>query len=246
MIQQILSSVALVILGGLITAVWTKYRNRITTLRYYVTHNFFGSSVENPHYGSVEVKHQDTKVENLYVSHVQLTNDSARDLTNLELNIVCDPDSLLLTSRGVLEGSLNDLELTEDFLDTYFDEQGNVLPGYSQRRDFSVPVLNRGEQVSIGFLTTNPKGVQPTLTVACDHPGVRLKFAVAKPLIFGEPQQESGLLGSAIVLLACWPIIVFVAPTWLAVLGAAFLGVVAMVVGVLARKLGKGVARLFR
>jgi hypothetical protein len=243
--EDLLVKAALFLLGGFVTHIWAKYRARITTLRYNVWHYPLGFSADDPVFGSVKLSYNDTPVKNLFMSTVTLANDSTRDLSEIDLNIVADADSVILVSHGRNQASLNDLQFTDKFSEALRDaNQTKNWTAVARRRDYSVPVLNRGDTITFGLLITNPKGAQPHLTVACDEAGVRLRFAFEKPKILGEPQDVSAWLGSAIALLACWPLIKFVPNKTLAVFIAAALGILAMGLGVLARKLVKFVARL--
>jgi len=234
--QQVVGGLILLALGGVLTSFVGRYRARVTTLRYSVWHSFFGSTITDPHLGSVEVRFGGNKVESLWYSTIRVTNDSARDITGLTLNITCDPDTHLLTARAVVSGSLNDLMLTTAYLSSAMDKKGELTSLAFTRRDFAVPVLNRGQTIEVYFLTTNTKNVQPFMTVGCDHEATRLRFAVAKPLYLGEPQQETAWIGSLMALIACWPIVVFVPSKPVAVAIAVLLGILALPVGVAVRK----------
>lgn len=233
------------ILGAFITHVWNKFRTRTTVLRYYVFHNFFGSTVTDPKLGSVKVMYGETEVKNLYVSTVTLSNDSGRDLADLVVNVVSDPDSGIIASHGRNQGSLNDLPFTPQFAATLATaDKTKDYTATLHRRDYTLPVLNRGDEILVTLLITNFKGNQPFLTVGCDKPGVKLQFAIKKEQFLGEPRDTTAVLGALIVLALLWPIIVFVPNKTVAVLGAGLLGALCLLPGVAVRKLVKVAVRL--
>ncbi len=238
-------SLASFLVGAFVTQVWNKFRTRTTVLRYFVYHYPAGSTVTDPRLGSVKVLYNETEVKNLYVSTVTLSNDSGRDLEDLVLNIESDPGSMIIEAHGRNQASLNDLRATEEFSNalTVAGQTMNYEP-VAKRRDYQVPVLNRGDDLQVVLLTTNFKGNQPFLRVACDKPGVKLQQGTKRPELFGEPRDSSAAIGALIALGLCWPVVVWVPNKSVAVIAASVLGMTCIMLGVGVRKMVRVVVRL--
>lgn len=235
------------VLGIVGTQLWTKFRNRITVLRYQIVHTYLGASASDVFFGTLKVFLNDVEYTNLYLTNVSLTNDTGTDLVNLEINIVSDSQTEILGSYGNKSNSLKFLPFADgfqDFVNRAVTGDASAAAYMRTRRDYQVPVLNRSENITLTLLTTNAAGAQPMLSLECDHKGVRLKQAPAVPHIYGEPQQLSAMLGFAIVLLLAWPIIELIPSKSIAVVVGITLGVFCLLFGIGVRKLYKLIVRL--
>lgn len=232
------------ILGVFFMHIWGKFKNRITLLKYTVWHGYLGASVDDPRFGSLKLLYNNEPIKNLYMSTVLLRNESNRDLSNIELNIVCDPNSAILVSYGWNEASVNELVFTDKYVDTLLKQNPEDMKSMFGKRDYKLPVLNREDKIRISLLITNFKGMQPFITVGCDYPGIKMKYVQEYRKLFGEPETHSALLGALVALLLCIPIIFFINNKTIAVLLAAFIGLFASLLGVLIRKFYKLIVKI--
>lgn len=242
--EKIIIGFATFILGACFNHVWDKFRKRTLLLKYTVWHYPLGTSGHDPRFGSVKLLYNDNPVNNLFMSTILLSNENNKDLTNLELNIVCDQESMIIISHGRNKSSLNDLTFTDKYTQVLVSNKPESLGYIITRRDYKIPVLNRGDKIDIVLLTTNRQGKQPVLTVSCDYPGVRIKYAQVYQELFGEPLPQSALLGSLIALLLCGPIIFFVGNKTIAIWVAVVLGLFASMLGVVVRKACKFIVKM--
>lgn len=242
--EKIFISTGSFVLGGFVTHLWNKFKNRIITLKYSVWHSPLGSSVDDARFGSVKVLYNDSHVKTLFMSTVLLCNESSRDLSDLEIDISCDPDSAILISTGKNKTSLNELSFTDHYAWLLGENKPESMSYIFHRRDYKVPVLNRGDKINFALLVTNSKGQQPYIILSCDHPGVKIKFAKGVPELFGEPQRSSALLGIIVTLVLCAPIICLINSKFVAVVVAALAGLFAMLIGIALRKLGKLILKI--
>lgn len=75
-------------LGGIIVTVITQYLlNKRALFTYRVFHNLVGLSAENAIYGCVKVTWNDNPVSHLYVSTVELTNQSMKDFHSVFMRV---------------------------------------------------------------------------------------------------------------------------------------------------------------
>jgi len=153
----------------------------------------------------------------------------------------------ILGSYGKVSSSVNYLSYAEGFnsqVAAALRNEQTALDFVRTRRDYRIPVLNRGDSALITLLTTHLDGLQPLLTVGCDYYGVKLKLAPAVELFWGEPRDQSALIGLGIAFLLCWPVVQLVPSKIAAVLTGALLGAICLVFGVIARKFSRWLVRL--
>ncbi len=237
--EKILISTITFILGIFIKHIWDKFKNRISELKYTVWHRYLGGTIDDSRFGSLKLLYNDKPIKNLYMSTILLSNESNRDLSDLELNIICDSNSAILISYGKNRASLNELLFTDKYNAVLVNRKPEDLEFIFKRRDYKLPVLNRGDKVDVTLLTTNNKGIQPVITISCDYPGVKMKYAVVLSELFGESQRQSALLGIIVALLLCIPIIMLIPSKIISVLITLFISIFASLIGVMLIKFYK-------
>ncbi len=226
----------------IVANLWSKFRNRIAVLNYQVWHQYLAASGSDPAFGSVQVLYNNISVQNLYMSTVKIVNDSNRDLKNVIVNIQSDPDSVILISNGYNRSSLKSLSFTEEYGAALIAKAN--ISYLITHRDYLAPVINRGDQLTFTLLVSNNANKQPYLTLGCDHVGVKLKFSQGLPELMGEPILHSSRIGILLALLLCFPIVYYIPNKVIAVLVAAVVGIFAVVLGILARKISKFVIKI--
>lgn len=112
-------------LGGILTA-WLTQRilNKRGIFSYSVTHNRVGISTEDAVFGSVSVSWNGNTVQNLYLSTIEMKNESMNDYENV---VICayTSDTKLMTEQTQLIGTPNILENTEKYKKQLVVENGN-------------------------------------------------------------------------------------------------------------------------
>lgn len=235
------------ILGAILTHVWGKFRARVTVIRYQIQHIYLAVAQQSQIFGKIRVLLNDIEYHNLYLSIITFANDSARDLKDLEVNIAADTRTEILGAYGQVSSSINYLPFTDAFsgqVTQALSGETAALNFVRTRRDFKVPVLNRGDSAFMTLLTTHLDAQQPHLQVGCDYFGVKLRLAPAVDQFWGEPRDQSALLGLGIAFLLAWPVITFIPNKIVAVLAATFLGSICLLFGVVARKAFRWLVRL--
>lgn len=243
--EKIIIGVVTLIVGIVAKHLWDKIVNKVARLHFQILHSYVGSSIEDAKFGSVKLLYNENSVKNLYSSSVIVSNNSNRDIDDLELNISCDKDSLILVSHGQNTSSLNELE----FAEKYLTELQNVTPENQQyvytRRDYIVPVLNRGDKLTITLLTTNFESRQPVLFVGTDHKGVRLEYFIEPPMLFGVSQTKSAVIGVAVSAALCLLIFKFIDHKLLVIFLSVLNGWVATFYGIAILKVNNWINKAF-
>jgi len=242
--KNIIVPVITFLIGAFVMHVWERYKSRVNLLNYEVWHQPLGLTAEDIRFGSVKVLYNEQPVNNLYMSTIYVRNESNKDIADIKLNIACDVNSIILVSYGRNLSSLNELSFTSEY-------QGRLISGNPgldlyQKRDYLIPVINRGDTIVFTLLTSNTNAIhqQPILSLGTDYPGLRMNFAKPVQLLFGESQSSSALLGIIATLLVCVPIIYYIPNKAIAVIVAACFALFAALIGVLIRKLVKQILKL--
>lgn len=151
------------IIGALIIQ---KIINRRSLFTYNVFYNRIWQSAEDEIYGSVKVTWNNNPVANLYLSTVELINESAKDFESIIVRIHTN-DTILLTERTEIIGTTRIVEYTEDYKNKIFVQKGNQPDDnqvnlYYSQRDYIIPTMNRGQKIRFEYLNSAKNGKSPT------------------------------------------------------------------------------------
>ena len=184
--------------GVLLTLLTQQIANKRALFTYFVRHSRVGVSDDDAVFGSVRVTWNDTQIANLYLSTVELINQSLRDYENLAVTLYTN-DTVLLTERTELVGTPNIIKWTDEFL-----AQLKIPPGekptkaqfdlHSRRREYIIPVMNRSQVARFHFLNAVKTQNQPSVWLDVLHKGVRLDFRPPQVQILEVPQPRAALI----------------------------------------------------
>ncbi len=237
------------IIGAIMTRLVAVLRGRVKVIEYTVSHDRVALSAEDALFGNVQVTWHGTPVVNLYMSTVEIRNDTTRDFADLTFRVYTG-DTLLLTEKADIPGSV--------YLPSYtpaFARSIEVAPGqqptdqqfntFRHNREYAVRVLNRGQRVVLRYLTSMPVATSsPSVWVDIAHPGVTIVFRPSLPAIHGVAVK----LALPIGLLVCMATIVLVGSMvhniWMAACLAMFVGLIAQSIGALAYRGARSLWRL--
>lgn len=224
------------VLGALALQLWKRYLSRMVTVRWSVTHDTLAAGGDNPTFGRVEILYNGAPVAGnlLQWCRVEIENESgSRDLSNVSVSLQYDQvEPMLLSGGGGIEGSNQWLQWTPAFraeIDRFAamrPEDRPNDPGWDvlfRRRDYVIPVLNRGEKVVFLFLV-RPGIANPTLRVYCDHLNVRLRHRPQRPMTLGVVQQHAIIAGLIVGLAVAVALALNVTNIWAAVFAALIVG----------------------
>lgn len=223
-------------LGGILAAVLVQQiLGRRSVLSYFVNHWKVGTSAEDRTFGSVQITWNGAQVPNLYLSTVEFTNESSRDLQNVRVKTYT-ADTMLLSEFPQLMGTTHFVKYSPEY-----EQEIAVAPGatptqqqqdvYGQRREYLIPVLNRGQLIRFQYLNISKSEKQPNIWLEIVHPGVVLKFRRPQNQIFGVPLPMAALAGVLLGLLFATLLYAYSPYVWLIAFGSLFFGFIAQVPG---------------
>ena len=224
------------ILAAFVGALILYVRNRVRRLEYSVNHDRVGFSSADPIFGSIQATWQGSPVSNLYMSRVELTNDTSRDFSDLVFKVYTG-DTILLTERTEVIGTPRIVEWSPAF-----KQQMLVQPGgaptqqqydiYNKSREYKLSIFNRGQKIAMTYLTTVPPSVAgPAVWVDIMHKGIKVEYMAPGPRVHGVPQKSAigfGLAISAVTLVAFG---IYSPDPWLTAFVCIFVGLFAQSIG---------------
>lgn len=223
-------------LGGIVAAVLVQQiLSRRSVLSYFVNHWKVGTSADDRTFGSVQITWNGAQVPNLYLSTVELTNESSRDLENVRVKAYTG-DTMLLSEFPQLMGTTHFVKYSPEYEQEITVAQGATPTQrqrdvYGQGREYLVPVFNRGQAIRFEYLNISKTEKQPTIWLEIVHPGVVLKFRHPQNQIFGVPQPMAALAGVLLGLLFATLLYAYSPYVWLVAFGSLLFGLTAQVPG---------------
>ena len=218
-IAEIVASAAC---GGVVTLLLFRIAKKRGKFSYFVHHNRIAMSADDLVFGNVQVTWNQEPVANLFLSTVELKNDSLKDFEDVVVKVFTN-DTTLLTERTEVVGTTQVLRWSPEFRESLQIAAGRPTPFqlelYNTTRVYIVPTMNRGQLIRFAFLNAPEQGVQPSLWLDIVHAGVKLQFkAVPTAQILGVSQPASAFVGFVIGLVFLGAVILFVQSTWFAAL----------------------------
>ena len=170
--------------GGIVMA-WLTQRilNKRGTFTYFVNHQQVGVSAEDAIFGSVTVSWNGNPIPNLYLSTIELKNESMNDYENVVVRSYTN-DTNLLSERTQILDSPNILEWTEQYKKQLHVEPSELATEnqkliYNGQREYIIPVMNRGQSIRLTYLNSAKGNEAPHIWLAVSQKGVKLKFQAA-------------------------------------------------------------------
>lgn len=248
-IEQLVVLLVLPVLGAVFQHLWSRYRSRLVTLGWTVQYQPMAFATHDFGWGQVEILYNKQPILNLHIAQVQVQNASARDLQNLQLDIQVTEGTRVLRSSGQVSGTLQDLPFASGYANALAAAGQASLPVeqvafWVRRSDFVVPVLNRGGIVEARLLLARDDYATPSLMVACNHVGVRLKHQPLVQVFFGVRQPLAQVIGLLISVVLTGIALYLGAQTWLAALVAWVSGTFAILWGALTVRAWQWLIRL--
>ncbi|KKA46004.1 hypothetical protein [Salinivibrio sp. KP-1] len=217
-------------LAGLGTA-WLTQRvlNKRGVFSYFVNHNKVGMSAADEIFGNVSVTWNGNPVNHLYLSTIELKNESLNDYENVVIRTYTDDTTLLTESTQILD-TPNIIEWTDHYKNQLHVTDGEGATEHQRKihggqREYLIPVFNRGEVVKISYLNAANSETMPHIWLAATLKGVKVKFRVPKPQIFGVPQPQASTVGIGLGLVGLVPLVLIVGNPWV-------VGLIAIVYGI--------------
>ena len=166
-------------LGAFLMFLMQMIVNRRGLFTYLVWHNKVGTSTDDAVFGTVRVTWNHNLIHNLYLSVIELKNESQKDYENVVVKIFTN-DTDLLSERSEIVGTTRFLDWTEEYSNrlavaTGAEPTQDQVTLYSMQREYLLPTMNRGQVVRVAYLNAAHTEHEPTLGMDIVHKGVQTK-----------------------------------------------------------------------
>lgn len=228
--------------GSLLTVLIGKLQSKTSTIRYSCRVDRVAVSTNDQVFGSVSVTWKGTAVRNLYTAIVEIENTTSIDFENIPFKVYTGDSTVLLGERTAVLDSPYIVNWSDTFRSqlavtsgaTPTQEQWNV---FNHSREYTVPVLNRGQKIQFTYLCTCPSTDDaPGLFVSTLYPAVKLRYQHFASFVLGVPVHIAaprGLLVTIFVVAGCGALL---RTSWVAAAIAALVGLSAQIFGALLYK----------
>ena len=207
-------------IGAFLMFLIQKIVNKRGLFTYSVRHNKVGVSTDDAVFGTVQITWKGIPINHLYLSTIELKNESLKDYESVVAKVFAT-DTNLLTERSELTGTNRSLQWTEEFSNKLVVESGAQPTQeqwhlYCNQREYLLPTMNRGQVVRLAYLNDALTEDRPSLGIDIVHKGVKVKLRLPQNVFMGVSQPHAGLVGSALGLLVLGAVIWIIDTTWIA------------------------------
>ncbi len=113
------SPVLLLLLGGLVAQLWTRFRTRTRRFTWRAWHNQIAVAANNPQLGTVTVQHNGTPVNHVHVTTVEFVNDSNEDQKDVLVTLSFPGGGHIINSTGFIKGTLSPIPFDPGYVGLY-------------------------------------------------------------------------------------------------------------------------------
>ena len=240
--NPILTGVVGTAFGSVVTLIIRYFLNRRGLFIYTVEHLHIGISASDPTLGTTTVNWNGRPVDKLFTSTVQLKNSSLKDYSDVDVCVFSN-NTTLLTEITSIAGTTKSLHWTDTYsgLVSSIDDEAHRIDLITSRREYNIPTMNRGQVVRFTILNEPKSDQPPELWLEILHQGVRVKFKVIQPEILGVPRPLAVIVGLVFSAVFLGAVVIFINEVWLAAALCLAFGLIVVVPGAYAIKVGRWV-----
>ncbi len=214
--------------------------SRRALFTYSVFHSQVGLSAEDAIYGSMKMTWNDYAVDRLYLSTIELTNESSQDFESVTASVYTD-STRLLADKTVVLGTTKILEYTDEYkrqLEVSSGERPTPLQYelYYRRKDYLISTMNRRQTVRFEFLNEPKPDEQPSIWLEILEKGVKLEFKPQQNQFAGVPQPTAVRVGILVGLIFVSVVLMLVNDRLIVALLAYAIGLLVILPGIYAIK----------
>lgn len=237
------------LLGIIGTVIAQRWLNRRSLFTYSVFHSQIGLSAEDAVYGSVKITWNNAPAYRLYLSTIELTNESTRDFESITVRAFTNNTRLLKEKTSVV-GTTRIVEYTDGYNQKIAVAKGArptevQVNLYYHQKEYIIPTMNRGQTIRFEFLNEAESEEQPEIWLDVLHKGVRCKFRPLQDQFMGVAKPTATLVGNMIGMLAVGLILIYAENTLTAAILSYIIGVTVVLPGIYAIKAHRKIRNWF-
>lgn len=247
--NRVILAIVAALLGIIGTIIAQRWLNRRSLFTYSVFHSQIGLSAEDAIYGSVQITWNGNLVNPLYLSTIDLTNQSAKDFESVMVRVFTD-NTVLLTQKTIVVGTTRVVEFADEYKQQIAVGEEGLPTEYqidlhSRNRDYIVPTMNRGQTIRFEFLNAAESDEEPQIWLDVLHKGVNCKFRLWQDQFKGVPQPTAVLVGNLVGACVIVPMLFYVEGSPIPIILSYVLGVCVLLPGTYAIKVYRRIRNWF-
>ncbi len=247
--RDLLVFVGLPVLGAVAGHLWLRFRRRLARLTWTAQYQPMAFATEDLGWGRVQILYNGQPAQNLHIITVQIVNDSQVDLAAVEFNVQASEGTMVLRSQAVVRRTIAPLPFAPSYAFILAEAARRPLTPtelaeWGKRSDWQAPVLNRGTIVDARLLVARNDLLAPTVTVYCNHLGVRLRHQRPAQEFWGVNLLHAAVVGLALGMLGVLLLVSSGLSMWGVGAGAFGLGAFGSVIGAVAVRVWRWVGKL--
>jgi hypothetical protein len=170
--NQYARGIILTFVGTLIGYLVTKITSKMSLVAYSVSTSKLGETANNDIHGKIEVRHRDQILPNFYFSRIKIQNYSNKDLEGVRVLFYVSDGVLILSDFIRYEKEVRRIPYSEEYDSIIVNPQN---PLFFTRREYEIPVLNRGQSIILEMTMTHRPDVPfPYIHASMIHKGAKL------------------------------------------------------------------------
>lgn len=184
------------LLSGLATQLWTRFRSRTRRFVWKAWHQPIAIATNHPGLGTVTVQLDGVPVNHVHSTAVEITNESNEDAKEVVLTIAFQGIGSIISSSGYVNGILGTIPFDPAYVALYTGAtpaQVGVLSTYVVHK---IPVFNRRQKATFNLLVRDD-APSPVVQLSCNHPGFKLEYGSTGLEVEGVPLNFATGLGSS-------------------------------------------------
>src|SRR5260370_3206516 len=182
-----LSPLLWLIIGGLLTQLWTRVRARTRRFTWRAWHQPIAIAANHPQLGTVTVQYNDVPVNHVHATPVEVTNDSNQDQKDVLLTLSFQGVGHIMSSEGYLQGVLGNIPFDPAYTALFQRANQQLAAALHTYVVHKIPVFNRRQKATFTLLVVRDAASTPVVHASCNHPGVKLEYLPAGLELDGVP-----------------------------------------------------------
>lgn len=187
--NQYASGVILTVIGALIGIIVSRITGKLSIVTYSVSTSKLGETADNNIHGKIEVHHKERLLPNFYFSKIKIFNPSNNDLENVKLTFFVRQGVLILSDFIKYENAVCSIPYSQEYQSMIQNQNYDL---FSTIREYNIPVLNRGQSISLELtLTHGPELKFPIISASMVHKGAKLIESYYSAHFHGVPTTRT-------------------------------------------------------
>jgi hypothetical protein len=249
------TNAAFAVLGGLLSHLWSQFRARRIVLSWTANFQKISPQGSDPFFSNIQVLLHSQPSKDLYSCQITILNESPRDVDEFDVLFTFQNSYVIVNGQGNISTSAKTLSLSQGFQETVRvvqqqpEANRQTHKSYNfvvQNREFHLPSLNRrGSATFTFFIDSKIPNEIASVIVTTEKKGVKLVSRPAQPKMLGVPMKQATAVGIIFAILLVFAISYLALSSTASAFLGFFVGISALLLGILFIRLFRFLKNLF-